>query len=276
MYQLETAESLTEGFRRIAVEQLEQALAMAGSVEDMGLSVHAIRKTCKRMRALLRLVRTAFEPATWRIENRALRDVARGLRSHRESAVRLKTIDKIGAPATPFRGVASWVANQVGNTAWADLTQAERRLRTVAQRASGWPFGEINQEVVEAGFERIIRQGAMALAEVEKKPTSEYLHEWRKQVKYAWYATRLLTDKYADHEGTRNQLEELSDWLGTEHDLADLQSFVAALALTSTAKLEGVIRERQLALRKQILDLGRPLFVRLRVRAELHPGRATL
>lgn len=54
-------DTVEAGMRRIAAEQIERAIA---EIDDTGLdrheTVHQVRKRCKKVRGLVRLVRPAF------------------------------------------------------------------------------------------------------------------------------------------------------------------------------------------------------------------------
>ncbi|WP_153558836.1 CHAD domain-containing protein [Roseimaritima sediminicola] len=84
-YQIKREESLEQAVRRIACEQIDKAVA---ELDDPRLSrpqaVHQLRKRCKKLRGLLRLVRPAMEK-TYAKENACFRDTALtvGLRSTR-------------------------------------------------------------------------------------------------------------------------------------------------------------------------------------------------
>jgi CHAD domain-containing protein len=82
--------SLQDGVRRIAVEQIS---AMLGEIDDASLgrdeTVHQLRKRCKKLRGLVRLVRPGFEDD--RSENATFRDAARGLSALRDADVLIET-----------------------------------------------------------------------------------------------------------------------------------------------------------------------------------------
>ena len=260
-YGLTPAENLPSGFRRIAKEQFENVLSMARSADDPDLSVHGVRKTCKRMRGLLRLIRRSLSKPDWRFANIAFRDLSRLLRHHREGTVRLRTLAALGGPETVVHTAAEVAAREHQLTVIADLDEAARSLDVLEARVRSWPYECIDLPVVERGFRRVAKTGREALGAVERELNSEHLHEWRKHVKYLWYATRLWVGHRPDLEALRLDLERLSDLLGTEHDYADLRAYAAALSDPSTKPLEAVVRDHQSTLRTQILELGRPLFL---------------
>lgn len=76
-YRLGRREPVVEATRRIAMEQLDTA---TGEIDDAGLppdkTIRQVRKRCKMLRGLIRLVRPPFE-STYQQENIFLRETAR-------------------------------------------------------------------------------------------------------------------------------------------------------------------------------------------------------
>src|SRR5512138_742089 len=86
-YRLKLKEPLLKGVRRIAGEQLGNAAARLKSDSDIETCIHEARKSLKRTRALLRLVRPGLGDARFREANARLRDIARGLSAARDRDV---------------------------------------------------------------------------------------------------------------------------------------------------------------------------------------------
>lgn len=94
-FRLEKDEKIGSGFQRILVEQaarLSEDLAAAD--QDPEKAIHEVRKRCKRVRAVARLLRPNAK-ALYRQENAAFRDMARGLSPFRDADVRLETFDDL-------------------------------------------------------------------------------------------------------------------------------------------------------------------------------------
>ena len=86
-YRLKLKEPLAKGVRRIAGEQLGDAAARLEGGSNPETGVHEARKSLKRTRALLRLVRPGLGETNFRKANARLRDFARSL-----SAVRVRDV----------------------------------------------------------------------------------------------------------------------------------------------------------------------------------------
>src|SRR3954454_12297771 len=85
-YALTFRGEIADSVRRTAREQLEAAAAqLEQGDEDPAAAVHGARKRLKKTRALVRLARPALPRASYREENRALRDRGRALSAARDA-----------------------------------------------------------------------------------------------------------------------------------------------------------------------------------------------
>lgn len=90
-YILDPATPLGEEIRRIALEKLDGiASDLAETGPDRAAAVHTARKRIKKLRGLLRLVRTG-DQRFYKRWNRALRDLARAIAAERIAGARLNT-----------------------------------------------------------------------------------------------------------------------------------------------------------------------------------------
>src|SRR4051812_44625789 len=74
-YRFELREEVGSSFTRIATEQIDRVLRDLKPSKDANLAVHEGRKSLKRLRALLRLVRPGIGDATFKAENARFRDI---------------------------------------------------------------------------------------------------------------------------------------------------------------------------------------------------------
>lgn len=240
-YELELDESIADGVRRIAHEQLENAFesfdeTASGDVEE---AVHDIRKRCKKLRGLARLVRPGMED-TYQRANTTFRDAARELSPIRDAHALLETFDDLltaHAAQIPEGGVAAVRGALVGRAEAASdaVREQQGRIERAAElmaaervRVDDWPVPD-DFDAVAAGVAKTYKRGSKGLGRSVAAPTTEHFHEWRKRAKYSWYHVRLL------HLSARSVLDplasvlhDLSDVLGDDHDLAVLGEQLAA------------------------------------------------
>lgn len=222
------------GVRRIACEQIDEALAAIRSGElEPERVVHEVRKRCKALRALIRLVRPAF-PAYAR-ENAAIRDIARLLRRSRDGKVLADTFDALTAEPDDaldpraLRLLRKRLAQRTdkGRPLRQSLGDCEERLVALRVRAAGWLLTAHGWDALAEGLAKTL--GA-ARRHMKRARTGDPAasHEWRKHVKHHWHQLRLLCAVAPDAVGRRaKRTARLGDMLGDRHDL-DL--LVAALA----------------------------------------------
>ena len=281
--------------RAIAVEQIEDALAACQSDDDLDKVVHGLRRRCKRLRGLLRLVEPHF--TAWKAEDRCFRDAARGLSGTRDAAVMVETFADLlaadgkreaGGRIAPEQAAAltAWLASRVGQSP-TDLDRTALFAPFVAlfeaagKRAKGWSLSGSGFAQLGDGLEDSYRAMRDGLRLAAADPQAERLHDWRKHTKYHWHHVSLLQAAAPDVLRPRKaSLDRLGEMLGDHHNLAVLGDVMEARD-DSAAVLEA-IAERQGALTTDAFALGKQLVAEkpalLRDRFEqywqLLPGKA--
>lgn len=85
-YRIETDEPVGVAIRRIGREQTQKALDdLANADKPTAWRIHRLRKRCKGIRALVRLVRPGF--AEYKAANSRFRDIARELSGERDARI---------------------------------------------------------------------------------------------------------------------------------------------------------------------------------------------
>lgn len=227
--------SVAKAVRRIAIEQAGSAIATAAAppAED---TIHTLRKHCKKLRGLLRLVRPNF-PA-YATENAAIRDAAHGLAGARDAEVMLGTLDMLseekalaGVDLTPLRSVltARRDAEAAGDGLAERLETFSAAMQALAERAKHWKLGDTGFDALADGLEASFAKARKGLRAASADPSTEIMHEWRKHVKNHWYHSRLLTPLWPGPIGAHaDATGRLGDLLGLHHDIAVLSAFVSA------------------------------------------------
>lgn len=235
VFHLTAGEPAADGVRAVAKEQLDRALtAIDDDAVDPHEALHEARKRCKKVRALVRLVRDGA-PETYDAVNTELRDTARLVSAERDAAAFVETHDALvrefGEEAlAPYAVVRDHlVAHRDGavlDRIRATLPEVRERLATVRWNVDGWelPSGDA-VETLRAGYGRTYGRARARWQEAVDDPTSEAWHEWRKRVKYHRYHVDLLQEAWAGVLAEREeQLHDLTDLLGDDHDAAELRS----------------------------------------------------
>lgn len=250
-----------EGARRLADDELGAAIArLRGQEGSPDQRVHAARKSIKRVRALLRLLREGMRKSRFSADNLALGDAARGLSAARDAAVAITTFDQlVSEPDTLLAALRlDLVVRSRDSRAAADeatLHAAAEALETLRPRLLA-DLGEPDWEVIEAGLATSYAGGRAAMRAAFAEPHDEAFHRWRKRAKDLWYQAQVLEGSCPPQlRALSEMLAELGDRLGEDHDLAVL----AAAAAASPALGERLAARHEL-LRDAARQLGRKIY----------------
>lgn len=276
-YRLEAEESVEAGVRRIASEQVSKAI---GEIDDDDLgdqaTVHQVRKRCKKVRGLLRLVRPGLGK-TYSRQNREFRDAARSLSPIRDAEAVLETFDELIEvfgdliDQRRFRSIRTAFEhrqNDVEREVAIDerLTEFRSFCDDELVAIDGWELDGDGVPAIVGGLTRSYARGFSEFEDALDSKTVESFHEWRKRVKYHWYHMRILRDVSPPVvRARRDELDRLSDILGDEHDLAVMHELIApdpcAFAGYRTIQaLFGLIERRRVELQHHAQALGERLY----------------
>jgi CHAD domain-containing protein len=279
-YRLHEDETVPDGIRRIARGQLDDASDQLGkaSGRQIGYAVHETRKSLKRLRALVRVVRAALGDDTYRRENAEFREAGRLLSRSRDSKVLIETLFGLterSSEELPVEATAELRARledeheQAFDALKEDRTVVDSvlaKLKCARGRTAGWTFESDGFESLAPGLERVYRRARNRMQTAAAEPTTENLHEWRKRVKDFWHASQIVrpaSPKRLKRLGKR--AHQLSDLLGDDHDLALLRDYVEAHPLCfedeeTCLALQALIDRRRHALQQQSFKLGMNVF----------------
>lgn len=235
-FRLRRKQSVQRSVRMIALEQINKAIDEINDEElDPEETVHQVRKRCKKLRGLIRLIRPGF--ADYKRENVFFRDLARDLSFLRDTQVSTETLDKLlnnsetgEEPGNRFASVRQALEERRSRvtTEATDLDKrlgkALKKLQRARRRARHWNIDKPSFSVVESGLKKTYERAREELRHVRKRPTGENYHSWRKRVKYHWYHDRLLRRIWRPMMNVECDAgNELSDILGDDHDLVVLR-----------------------------------------------------
>lgn len=274
-YKLGCNETVQKSLRRIGREQIDRAI---GEIDDPQLdrheAIHQVRKRCKKLRALVRLVRPALGKAYQR-ENARFRDIARNLAVVRDEQSMVEALERLlstlGDPErTTFAPVLDELrvrrdAAAAEQDPEALLSGARQTLEMARRSVDRWRLDDDEFRAVR-GFGKTYKRGRKAARRAFKTGTTGNLHEWRKRVKYHSHHLQLLRPLWPRvNKAWRNEGKALADVLGNDHDLALLDALLQSegerLATDETRqRLQKIIRKEQQRLRGEAWAIGQRLY----------------
>ncbi len=222
-FRIDPPQSTQSQVQRLAADRIDNALehlSKIGTADDSAAAahVHAVRRRCKQVRALARLVHPAlgddFAPF-----NLAVRDAARALAPARNAHVSeqlLRALDTTERDDTASgKATPDDVRTDIGDA----VDNARDLLRTAGRLAAAWELPD-GFAAFAGGLERTYRRGRAGLDATRTDPTADHLHEWRKDVKDLWYQLRLLEPIAPSMLGPLiEQIDMLGEDLGHHHDI---------------------------------------------------------
>ncbi len=228
-YRFLKRESLQKGVKRIVSEQIKEVLEAVNSSRPDIEAVHSARKALKRLRSLLRLIRTQIGEETFARESICCRDTGRLLSSARDADVRLATFNALaGAFGSHLESAAlirKALEADVRTARHGGLNSKKRKavahtLEMARARIGFLVIGE-GWKVLEPGLRRSFRRAHKSFkATFASEPDVEALHTCRKRFKDLLYQLGLvrsaLGPAFKEIEGMTKKMGEL---LGDERDL---------------------------------------------------------
>ncbi|KUJ83885.1 hypothetical protein AVO43_08690 [Microbulbifer sp. ZGT114] len=250
-----------ENLHKIAQSQVFLATSELAELPDEK-AVHQVRKRCKKMRALLRLIRYKAD-GLYRYENAQFRILANTLSGSRDAVSLRDALLKL-APAKYPQIEAFLVQRAEYKSDEQALEDATLQLQQAAQRIEEWPLRSLRWKHARKGYVKGYRRARKAMKEAFAEDSPERFHEFRKRVKDHWYQSRLLAERHRTRVGRRQKpLKKLAKALGDWRDLHLLCTFLAPKSDQFSGELIALLdcaNSRSDELRQEIECLAGALF----------------
>lgn len=277
-YRLKFDEPVDKGWRRIVHEQIASVITQLSTSEDSATAIHETRKAMKRIRALLKLLRSGLSEADYKRENERFAGIARMLSDARDAAVLIATATELSkSTAGKPQAAALALAEEARRSAQKrrksparegeaplPVTQAIAALKKAAKAVDKLRLEQRSFAVVRRGAARSYRAGRRAMQRSYESGEDEEFHEWRKHVQAHWRHMGLLSRAWPDLFAARMQLaKEMSDLLGDDHDLYVLIGRARKQRQQDAAGVDGLIaaaRQRQSTIRAELNAKGAALY----------------
>lgn len=260
--------SLADNLRQVTDDQLHAARDELMQL-DSAEAVHQTRKRCKKMRALLRLIRytDADSETLYQVENALYRSISDLLCSSRD-AVSLYQALAEQLDVTRYPHITAFLRVRIVEDDKDTLLQVRQLLNQHRKHMGGWKIDHLTWKDSRQGYAKSYRRTKKALKDAQEKEDDVAFHTLRKRVKDQWYHSRLLQKRYPKKIGRRcKPLKALASALGDWRDLRLLCHFLAlnSANLEPDARAELIplldqAQQRLQVLRKEIDRLSRQQF----------------
>ncbi|HEX4166451.1 MAG TPA: CHAD domain-containing protein [Bryobacteraceae bacterium] len=236
-YKLKNRASVSADLPAIVQDKLQTAAKglSSGAGTDQDRAVHEARKSVKRARAVLRLLKPVLGGA-YATDNATLGELGRQLSKIRDSAALLEIFDHLvkkegdGADREDMAPIRQGLASE--KQALASRQSTRKTLDRIAHSLSAkttltksWPALPCDGwQAIAPGLQRTYRQGRRALRTAAKKHTPDSFHELRKRVKDHFFHLDLLTEILGEATKSRAaECKDLEQVLGDDHNSVLLQ-----------------------------------------------------
>ena len=229
-------ESVEVAIKRIANEELNN---IVHELQDDDLEydekIHQLRKRCKRLRGLIRLVRPQLR-SRFQVENKFYRDLAKEFTSIRDSQALLESLDRLleyFSEQFSYQPIYDLLNKHKARLLKNDLTLNERlnvvteKVYIARTRIYSWKIKRDGFTAIKNGLKKTYTDGRNAMFEAYSCLNTTSFHEWRKHVKYHMFHLLLINRiKKKSIMKRYHDLYILSEYLGEYHDLANLSNFI--------------------------------------------------
>jgi CHAD domain-containing protein len=238
-FRIQKNRKLNNSLSRIIVGQIDTATDLCKlPATNAEYAIHEIRKTMKRLRAVLRLTRFAIGEDKFNDENSRLREISFLFTDLRKSAAHLSSFSAI-AEYDVFKNHPQLVTEiknfliKKKEEEYRKLSYKKNAMGKVMQLISGLKTRElfvegkmdnISLDVLLLGLRKTYKSGHNRLHKAMKDPSVINNHNFRKSVKYLWYQLQLLRNIWPVVLGRYIiALDKIGEKFGSEHDLAELE-----------------------------------------------------
>lgn len=265
-----------ESIKELIQKRINKCKKALQELSDPHAAIHNARKEFKKIRAICRLVREEIGKDTYKAANYFFRDTGRKLSDARDASAMLETLYKLEHKLTGNKQQAllKKIKNHYGAKKAAFtriqinqqqlLPEVLEDLKEAEQYFNHWSFQNQNFSVFHPSLERAYKSCRKGLKNAYKKGTPEAFHQWRKQVKYLRYQIMMLAPVWPRPMAVlQEELHQLTDFLGDDHDLTVLQEYIETMDISSDSIEKNLLKQiatMKHEYQKQAKPLGHKLF----------------
>lgn len=237
-FKINAAITLGESLKEILMGQISHLENQMKSPVDVHKAIHETRRTIKRIRAVLKLIRDETGYNNYYRENSFYRDISRRMSVVRDSYVLFQTLDLIrtghpeALPEDDFLKLKEVLLSRIDTDLSGfiqsggfeqileDLSHARERIAGICQLRNDFVS-------IRKGIRRVYRRGRKNLFRVKDQYHMDEFHEYRKNIKYLQHHMELIQpvfpellkpyartiDKHAEKLGDTRDCERLELYL---------------------------------------------------------------
>jgi CHAD domain-containing protein len=238
--------------QRLIDDCLEKLAVTAPSERDE--AIHDARKSLKKLRSLLRLIRPALSKSDYKQQNERFRDAGLPLTQARDLKILIESFDGVVKECVP-EGDPPPSLVELRTTVLAELFREHEQLQSDGELDSiashlkearddvrKWSRVPDRWRTLSRGLKATYMRVLEARDAVENDSTVEKCHEWRKQVRYLRYGLGLVRFLNPDRlKALVEEIDRVNKLLGSSRDLTLLKKRLSEEVAVSS---DGALNER--------------------------------
>ncbi len=284
-FQLKKSDLKKEKLRDVIARELSQLCETFQGQVVSSVQIHSMRRSLKKTRALLRLVRDGISASDFRETDQHIRQCGKLLAPIRDAWVLESLIEKLDGE---FEIISEDTAKLIqlirdsmpesvkrieATTPKKNGTKFNSRLfielklclHETIQSVLGWSTISVNENVIKKGISRVYRKARKHYRNCSKGNQPSLFHEWRRSLKQLFYHCQLAPWAWRNLDEWKSNLRRLERTLGDEHDLVVLQEFLQSTEprVLSQSALDTALEKSNLRrhkLQRKSLRMGEHLF----------------
>jgi len=270
-FELGSDQDLDAALKDILSEEVQYINYCLSDYNDLKTSVHESRKSFKKIRSLLRLLRVEAGEEWFTNHNQFYRDLAAEISDLRDAHVLIESVELLhhqNLADEDGPGLNAVVEHLETSSAQKERQVVDEQLFDKIVNAlhgkdsdlPAWPVIDNDLLVLIPGLNLIYKDGYDHMYRAFIDPSAHNFHEWRKDVKHL-YHMRMLFNRFwpPSINYSSEDLKELSDHLGLEHDLAVLND-VLDLIDTDTEFIAEAITKKRGKIQNMAKYMGKLIF----------------
>ena len=249
-FKIRRQQPITGNVMELMYHQMDYIIHLIQPVEEIDHeAVHEVRKSCKRVRAVLRLIRDDIGYSAYYRENRRFRDMSRLLSETRDYEALCHSLDylrsrevddKISRVYSELSAALVHSRDVALNALKKDkkvFQQIEKEIGEARKKINLFSFPSENFEVILPGLVRTHKKWKQHFAVCLGEAHEEMIHNLRKKSKYLMYHMQILKPVFPEIiRGYAGTLKKVSVDLGDHRDLFLLRQQVSGLTKNSYPK----------------------------------------
>jgi len=256
IFELGADQDLDAALKDILSEEIESINQCLSDYQDLNTSVHQSRKSFKKIRSLLRLLRAEAGEEWFNSHNQFYRDLAAEISDLRDAHVLIESVQLLqdqNFVAEDSRGLNAVLEHLETSAAQKERHVVDEQvfgeivtaLDSKDSHLPAWPGLDNDLLVLIPGLNLIYKDGYDHMYRAFIDPSAHNFHEWRKHVKHL-YHMRMLFNRFwpPSISYSSEDLKELSDHLGLEHDLAVLNDELELIDTDTEFIAEAITKKR--------------------------------